>query len=89
MIPRLQEKYQKEILPELMKSLGNANVHSVPKLEKIVVNMGVGSAVTEKKHIEDAEAALMQITGQKPVVTLAPRRSPDFACGKGCPSDAK
>ncbi len=42
---------------------------SLPKLEKIVVNMGVGSAVTEKKHLEDAVAALTQITGQKPLVT--------------------
>ena len=68
-VPRLREKYQKELLPALASKLGRSNIHSLPKLQKIVVNMGVGSAVTEKKHIDDAVAALTQITGQKPLVT--------------------
>jgi len=68
-VPRLREKYEKELLPALAKKLGRSNLHSLPKLQKIVVNMGVGSAVTEKKHIDDAVAALTQITGQKPLVT--------------------
>jgi large subunit ribosomal protein L5 len=89
MTPRLQEKYRNEILPELMKSLGNTNIHSVPKLDKIVVNMGVGSAVTEKKHIEDAEAALAQITGQKPVVTLARKAIAGFRLRQGMPIGCK
>ena len=68
-VPRLKEKYEKELLPALAKKLGRKNRLSLPRLQKIVVNMGVGSAVTEKKHIDDAVSALMLITGQKPLVT--------------------
>jgi large subunit ribosomal protein L5 len=67
--PRLLERYEKEIRPALAKKLGRSNPHALPRLQKIVVNMGVGSAVSEKKHIEDATAALATITGQKPLVT--------------------
>ena len=67
--PRLLERYEKEIRPALAKKLGRSNPHALPRLEKIVLNMGVGSAIAEKKHIEDAAAALAQITGQKPLVT--------------------
>ena len=65
-MPRLQERYVKEVLPHLSEKLGTKNPHALPKLVKIVVSMGVGSAVTEKKHMEEALAALQQITGQKP-----------------------
>src|SRR5437868_2714645 len=68
-VPRLKEKYEKELLPALAQTLGRTNPYSLPRLQKIVVNMGVGSAVTEKKHIDDAVAALAVITGQKPLVT--------------------
>lgn len=68
-VPRLKERYEKELVPALAKKLGRTNKHSLPRLQKIVVNMGVGSAVTEKKHIDDAVAALVLITGQKPLVT--------------------
>ena len=71
MLPRLQEKYEKEIRPALEQSLGRKNTLSLPRLEKIVVNMGVGSAIQEKKHLESATAAMAEITGQKPVVNLA------------------
>ncbi|MBI3840216.1 MAG: 50S ribosomal protein L5 [Planctomycetia bacterium] len=67
--PRLLERYEKEIRPALAKKLGRSNPHALPRLEKIVINMGVGSAITEKKHIEDASAALAVISGQKPLVT--------------------
>jgi large subunit ribosomal protein L5 len=67
--PRLLERYEKEIRPALAKKLGRSNPHALPRLQKIVVNMGVGSAISEKKHIEDATAALATITGQKPLVT--------------------
>jgi large subunit ribosomal protein L5 len=67
--PRLLERYEKEIRPALAKKFGRTNPHALPRLQKIVLNMGVGSAITEKKHIEDATAALAQITGQKPLVT--------------------
>jgi large subunit ribosomal protein L5 len=67
--PRLLERYEKEIRPVLAQKLGRTNPHALPRLEKIVINMGVGSAITEKKHIEDATAALAVISGQKPLVT--------------------
>ena len=57
MTPRLKEKYEQEILPGLQEKLGRSNRLSLPKLEKIVVSMGVGSAITDKKHIEDSVAA--------------------------------
>ena len=71
MVPRLQEKYNEEVIPALQESLGRKNRLSLPRLKKIVVNMGVGSAITEKKHMEEAVEALSQITGQKPLVTQA------------------
>jgi large subunit ribosomal protein L5 len=71
MASRLQERYQKEILPDLAKKLGRTNRLSLPRLDKIVINMGVGSAISEKKHLEEAVAALTEIAGQKPVVTQA------------------
>lgn len=71
MIPRLHEKYQNEILPELKSRLGRENRHSLPRLQKIVVNMGVGKAIQDKKHLETAADALAQISGQKPIITLA------------------
>ena len=67
--PRLQERYEKEIRKQLAEKLGRTNPHALPRLEKIVINMGVGSAITEKKHMEEATAALAQISGQKPLVT--------------------
>lgn len=67
--PRLLERYEKEIRPALAKQLGRSNPHALPRLVKIVINMGVGSAIAEKKNIEDASAALAQIAGQKPLVT--------------------
>jgi len=71
MKPRLQERYEKELLPALAEKLGRSNTLSLPRLKKIVVNMGVGSAITEKKHLEEAVQALTQIAGQKPVITKA------------------
>ena len=71
MNPRLQDKYEKEILPALQEALGRTNRLSLPRLEKIAFNMGVGSAIQEKKHLETAVAALTEIAGQKPVITIA------------------
>lgn len=67
--PRLQERYDQEIRKQLGEKLGRSNRLALPRLEKIVINMGVGSAITEKKHMEEATAALAQISGQKPLVT--------------------
>lgn len=70
-MPRLMERFQKQILPELAQALGRTNPNSLPRLKKIVVNMGVGAAVSEKKYMEEATDALKLIAGQKPVVTLS------------------
>jgi large subunit ribosomal protein L5 len=81
--PRLQEKFEKEVLPGLANKLGRKNRMALPRLEKIVVNMGVGSAVAEKKNLEDAVAALTQITGQKPLVTKARKDISGFKLREG------
>lgn len=81
--PRLLVRYENEILPALREKLGRKNRHSLPKLEKIVVNMGVGSAITEKKHMEDAVAALAQITGQKPQIRLSRKAIANFRLREG------
>ncbi|MGL6227487.1 MAG: 50S ribosomal protein L5 [Thermoguttaceae bacterium] len=78
MEPRLLEKYKSEIRSSLQTKLGKENVMSIPKLEKIVVNMGVGSAINEKKYLEEALEVLSQITGQKPVVTKARKSIANF-----------
>ena len=88
MVPRLQEKYEQEVLPALQQELGRTNALALPQLEKIVVNMGVGSAITEKKHLEDSVEALTQITGQKPVVTIARKAIAGFRLREGMPIGA-
>jgi large subunit ribosomal protein L5 len=82
-VPRLQEKYETEIRPILVEKLGRSNRLSLPRLQKIVVNMGVGAAIQEKKHLETAIEALTQITGQKPIVTLARKSVAGFRLREG------
>jgi large subunit ribosomal protein L5 len=82
-VPRLFEKYHKEILPRLAEKLGRTNRLSLPRLEKIVVNMGVGKAASEKKHLEDALDAMRQITGQKPLTTLSRKSIANFKLREG------
>ncbi|HTN73778.1 MAG TPA: 50S ribosomal protein L5 [Pirellulaceae bacterium] len=65
----MQTKYEQEIRSGLGEALGRENVHSIPKLTKIVINMGVGVAIQDKKHIDPCVDAMTQISGQKPVVT--------------------
>jgi large subunit ribosomal protein L5 len=81
--PRLLVKYQSEIHPALQQELGRDNVMSVPRLEKVVINMGVGNATQDKKLIEDATEALGLIAGQKPVVTLARQSIAGFKLREG------
>src|SRR5271156_863365 len=68
---RLQDRYQKEMLPALKKKLGRENVMSLPKLQKIVVNMGVGKALQDKNRMEQAAENLTNICGQKSQITKA------------------
>jgi len=81
----LKEKYQKEIVPALVKELGIKNVHQVPMLKKIVVNMGLGEAVANAKIIESGVYALTRISGQKPVVTRAKKSIANFKLREGMP----
>jgi len=66
---RLQETYKKEIVPALSKKLGQTNPHAVPRLQKIVLNMGVGKALQDKNRMEQAVTELSMIAGQRPQVT--------------------
>ncbi len=88
-VPRLAEFYQSTVRPALAEKLGRSNPHAIPRLEKIVVNMGVGIAITEKKHLEEAMAALGQITGQKPVATLSRKAVSGFKLRENLPIGCK
>jgi large subunit ribosomal protein L5 len=81
--PRLWERYHKEVLPGLAQQFGRANRLSLPRLEKIVVNMGVGKASGEKKYLEEAVDAMKIIAGQKPVVTKARQSIAGFKLREG------
>lgn len=77
-VPRMREKYLKEAVPGLMKRFGYTNVMQVPKLDKIVLNMGVGGATQDAKMIDEAVACLRDITGQKPIITKAKKAISNF-----------
>lgn len=83
MAPRLKERYRAEILPALMKEFGYKNPMAVPKLEKIVLNMGLGDAPSNPKMLEAAKAELASITGQAPVVTRAKKSIAAFKLREG------
>ncbi|MBR4422110.1 MAG: 50S ribosomal protein L5 [Erysipelotrichaceae bacterium] len=86
---RLQEKYVKEIKPELIKKHNYKSTMECPKVAKIVINMGVGEAVSEPKHLEDAVAELTQLSGQKPVITKAKKSIANFKLREGTPIGCK
>jgi large subunit ribosomal protein L5 len=89
MTPRLKEKFETEVLPAMRQELGRENRMALPTLEKITINMGVGSAITEKKHMEDAVEALRQISGQKPLITSARKAIAGFRLREGMPIGCK
>jgi len=80
---RLLEKYQKQVVLQLITKFNYKNKFSVPRLQKIVVNMGVGRAVDNKKLIEEATKHLTIVTGQKPLVTVAKKAIAGFKLRKG------
>lgn len=88
-IPRFQEKYQTQVLPALAEKIGRKNKMSLPRLEKIVVNMGVGAATQDKKFLETSVEALSIITGQKPFVTKARQAISAFKLREGMPIGCK
>jgi large subunit ribosomal protein L5 len=87
--PRMLDHYTNTVRPQLAEALGTSNPHAIPKLEKIVLNMGVGVAVTEKKFLEEAIGALTQITGQKPVATLSKAAVAGFKLRENLPIGCK
>jgi large subunit ribosomal protein L5 len=82
-VPRLQFRYEKEILPALAEKLGRTNRLSLPRIEKIVVSMGVGTAISDKKHMEDAVSAMSDLTGQKPLVCKSKKSIANFRLREG------
>jgi large subunit ribosomal protein L5 len=89
MVPRLKEKYNTVVVPALKEQLELPNVNEVPRLEKIVVNMGVGAAVMDVKQLDAAIEDLRQITGQAPTITRAKKSIAGFKIRQGMPIGAK
>ena len=87
--PRLRDKYEQQVIPVLMKEFGYKNVMQVPKLERVVLNVGMGEAIQNVKLLESAVTELGMITGQKPVVTKAKKAIAGFKLREGLPIGAK
>jgi len=86
---RLREKYEKEVVPALMERFGYKNIMQVPKVEKVVINIGVGEAKENPKALEAAVNDLTMIAGQKPVITRAKRSIANFKIRQGMPIGVK
>ena len=85
----LKEKYRKEIVPKMMEVQGYKNIMEVPKLEKVVVGIGLGEAVSNAKALEGAEKDLPIITGQKPIITRSKKSIANFKLREGMPIGLK
>ena len=85
----LREKYNTELKAVLQEKLGMKNVMAVPKLTKVVINMGVGEAANDKKHLESAVQNMTAIAGQKPVITKARKSVASFKIREGWPLGCK
>jgi large subunit ribosomal protein L5 len=86
---RLKDLYKSRILPELAKEFGHKSPMAVPRIEKVVVSMGVGKAAQDKKYLESAQKELMMITGQKPLVCKAKRSVSNFKLRQGMENGLK
>ena len=82
---RLVEKYQKTVIESLMKQFNYSSVMQCPKIEKVVINMGVGDAIANPKALDEAVAELTQLAGQKPVITKAKKSIANFKLREGMP----
>lgn len=89
MLPRLLENYRKVIIPEMMEKFKLKNAMAVPRLEKIVINMGVGEALIDIKLLEKSMDELAMITGQRPVMRRAKKAISNFKIRKGVPLSCK
>jgi large subunit ribosomal protein L5 len=85
---RLKDRYTKDVVPALKKEFGYTNVMAIPKLEKVVVNMGLGEATQNAKIVDVGADEVTKITGQKPVVTRAKKSIAQFKVRKGMPIGA-
>jgi large subunit ribosomal protein L5 len=88
-VPTLKKKYREEIVPALMKQFNYKSVMQVPRLEKIVINQGIGQAVADRKLIEQAQAELTVIAGQKAIRTYSRKDISNFKLRKGVPIGLK
>ena len=88
-VPRIKVIYQEKVVPGMMKEFGYKNPMQVPRIERIVLNVGMGEAVQNVKLLESAAAELEQITGQKPVLTRAKKAIAGFKLREGIPIGAK
>jgi large subunit ribosomal protein L5 len=88
-VPRLKERYQTEIVPALMEEFGYENVMQVPRLEKVVVNVGAGEALQNAKALDAISQDLMIITGQRPIITRARKSIASFKLREGNPIGVK
>ena len=86
---RLVEKYQKTVIESLMKQFNYSSVMQCPKIEKVVINMGVGDAIANPKVLDEAVAELTQLAGQKPVITKAKKSIANFKLREGMPIGCK
>ena len=84
-MPRLQDKYRDEVIPALRDRLSKANDLAVPRLEKVVISMGVGEAIVDNKRLDEAVAHLTTLSGQKPQITRARRSVAAFKLREGTP----
>ena len=84
-MPRLQDKYQDEVIPALRDRLSKANDLAVPRLEKVVISMGVGEAIVDNKRLDEAVVHLTTLSGQKPQITRARRSVAAFKLREGMP----
>jgi large subunit ribosomal protein L5 len=82
---RLKDKYEKEVAPALQKEFGYGNVMAIPRIQKVVVNMGLGEATQNAKIVDTGADELARVTGQKPVVTRAKKSIAQFKVRKGMP----
>jgi large subunit ribosomal protein L5 len=89
MTPRLKEKYTKEIIPAMMKEFAYGNIMEVPKVEKVVLNVGLGEAIQNIKLLDAAQKELAMITGQKAVATKAKKSIATFKLRQGMPIGCK
>lgn len=86
---RLKEKYKKDVIPALLKAFNYKNINQVPKIEKVIISMGVGVASQNKALLDNAVKDMVQITGRKPLITKAKKSISNFKLREGMPIGCK